>query len=132
MIEQTLHTVKIDFEIYLTFWDLSITNIVRNVLLSWVGKSYGRMRMTCILLRKGIFVSEGKVRLSLKRLDPASHQIRHETAGIWFNPKCYNTDYFGHRVNNDKNEKLKMFAVTHVIARDGYSGNDCGRLYDVC
>ena len=34
MIEQTLHTVKIDFAIYLTFWDLSITNIVKNVLLS--------------------------------------------------------------------------------------------------
>ena len=34
MIEKTLHTVKIDFEIYLTFWDLNITNIVRNVLFS--------------------------------------------------------------------------------------------------
>ena len=34
MIEQTLHAVKIDFAIYLTFWDLSITNIVKNVLLS--------------------------------------------------------------------------------------------------
>ena len=77
--------------------------------------------MTALLRSKGIYVSEGKVRQSLKKLDPASHQIRHETAGRWLNPKCYNADYFGHKVHMDQNEKLKMFGVTHVIARDGYS-----------
>ena len=71
--------------------------------------------MTGLLRSKGICVSEGKVRQSLKRLDPASHQIRHETAGRSLNPKCYNADYF-------QDEKLKMFGVTHVMARDGYSG----------
>ena len=78
--------------------------------------------MTGLLRSKGICVSEGKVRQSLKRLDPASHQIRHETAGRSLNPKCYNADYFGHKVHLDQNEKLKMFGVTHVMARDGYSG----------
>ena len=52
MIEQTLHAVKIDFAIYLTFWDLSITNIVKNVLLSYVGKSHGRKMMTGLLRSK--------------------------------------------------------------------------------
>ena len=78
--------------------------------------------MTGLLRSKGICVSEGKVRQSLKRLDPASHQIRHETAGRSLNPKCYNADYFGHKVHLDQNEKLKRFGVTHVMARDGYSG----------
>ena len=75
--------------------------------------------MTGLLRSKGICVSEGKVRQSLKRLDPASHQIRHETPGRLLNLKCYNTDYFGHM---DQNGKLKMFGVNHVMARDGYSG----------
>ena len=34
MIEQNLHTVKMDFAINLTFWDLSIMDIVKNVLLA--------------------------------------------------------------------------------------------------
>ena len=78
--------------------------------------------MTGLLRSKGICVSEGKVRRSLKRLDPVSHQIRHETAGRSLNLKCYNADYFGHKIHMDQNEKLKMFGVTHVMARDGYSG----------
>ena len=78
--------------------------------------------MTGLLRSKGVCVSEGKVRQSLKRLDPASHQIRHETAGRSLNPKCYNADYLGHKVHLDQNEKLKIFGVPHVMARDGYSG----------
>ena len=78
--------------------------------------------ITGLLRSKGICVNEGKVRQSLKRFDPVSHQIRHETAGRSLNPKCYNADYFGHKVHMDQNEKLKMFGVTHVMARDGYSG----------
>ena len=87
--------------------------------------------MTGLLRSKGICVSEGKVRQSLKRLDPVSHQIRHETAVRLINPKCYNADYFGHKVHMDQNEKLKMFGVT----RNGTGWlfwNDCGILYDAC
>ena len=36
MIEHTLYTAKIDFAIYLTFWDLSIMDIVKKiVILGW-------------------------------------------------------------------------------------------------
>ena len=56
------------------------------------------------------------------KASPASHQIRHETAGKSLNPKRYNADYFGHKVHMDQNEKLKMFEVNHVMARDGYTG----------
>ena len=30
--------------------------------------------------------------------------------------------YFGHKLHIDQNEKLKMYGVTHVVARDGFSG----------
>lgn len=30
--------------------------------------------------------------------------------------------YFGHKLHVDQNEKLIQFGVTHVIARDGFSG----------
>ena len=97
-------------------------DIVKKILLSLVGKSYGRKMMTGLLRIKGTCVSGEKVRRALKRLDPVSHQIRRETAGRSFNPKCCNADYFGHKVHIDQNEKLKMFGVTHVMAPDGYSG----------
>ena len=61
--------------------------------------------MNGLLRSKGICVSEGKGRQSLKRLDLVSHQIRHETAVRSINPKCYNADYFGHKVHMDQNEK---------------------------
>ena len=78
--------------------------------------------MTVLLRSKSIYVSEGKVRQSLERLEPVSHQIRHETVDRSLNPKCCNADYFGHKVHMDQNEKLKMFGVAHVMARNGYSG----------
>lgn len=78
--------------------------------------------MTGLLLSKGVKVGEEKVGKSLKRLDPVSNQGRAETAGRSLNPKCYSADYFGHKIHLDQNEKLGMFGVTHVMARDGYSG----------
>ena len=78
--------------------------------------------MTGVLSSKGIEVCEQKVGQSLKRLDPVSQSRREETAGRSLNPKCYSADYFGHKVHLDQNEKLAMFGVTHVMARDGYSG----------
>ena len=36
-------------------------------------------------------------------------------------PIPYTADYFGHKVRVDQNEKLVMYGVTHVCARDGYS-----------
>ena len=78
--------------------------------------------MTGVLQSKGIKVCEKKVGQSLRRLDPASQRKREETAGRSLNPKCYSADYFGHKVHIDQNEKLVMFGVTHVMARDGFSG----------
>ena len=57
--------------------------------------------MTGLLRREDICVTEGKVRQSLKRLDPVSHQIRHETAGRSLDVKYYNADYFGHKLHTN-------------------------------
>lgn len=36
--------------------------------------------------------------------------------------KVYKSDNFRLNLHADQNEKLGMYGVTHVIARDGYSG----------
>ena len=43
-------------------------------------------------------------------------------AGRSFNTKVYKADYFGHKMHVDQTEKLVMYGVTHVVARDRYSG----------
>lgn len=48
--------------------------------------------MSGLLRCNGIRVSMRKVRKSLKRLDPASHQIKYETAGRSLKAKWYNAD----------------------------------------
>ena len=87
-----------------------------------VGSTYGRKMMTGVLRSHGVSVCEEKVGQSLSRLDPSSQRKRAKTAGRSLNPKCYSADYFGHKVHIDQNEKLVMFGVTHVMARDGFSG----------
>lgn len=67
-------------------------------------------------------MSEGRVAASLRRVAPVQYeQHRHDTMDR-FKPSPYIALYFGHKVHLDQNEKLKMFGVTHVIARDGFSG----------
>lgn len=42
------------------------------------------------------------------------------------NQHIYVARYFGHKLHIDQNEKLVMFGVTYVLARDGYSGKIVG------
>ena len=44
------------------------------------------------------------------------------------NPIRYSANYFGHKLHIDQNEKLVSFGVTHIVARDGYSGKIVGFL----
>jgi len=78
--------------------------------------------MTGCLRSKGIHISEKKVGSALRKICPKSQANRQRQAGRSLNPKVYNADYFGHKVHIDQNEKLVMYGVTHVVARDGYSG----------
>ena len=38
------------------------------------------------------------------------------------NPRVYIARYFGHRLHVDQNEKMAMFGLVSVLARDGFSG----------
>ena len=75
-----------------------------------------------LLESKGIKVSESRVAKSLKRVAPLQYEQRRHDAVDKLNPSPYIALYFGHKLHLDQNEKLKMFGVTHIVARDGYSG----------
>ena len=74
----------------------------------------------------GIKVSEGRVAASLQRVAPIQYEQRRHDAMDKLNPSPYIALYFGHKLHLDQNEKLKMFGVTHVIAKDGFSGKIVG------
>ena len=38
------------------------------------------------------------------------------------NPRLYHANYYGQELHLHQNEKLAMYGVTYVLARDGYSG----------
>ena len=78
--------------------------------------------LTGALRSRGICVGETKVGQVLKEIDPSAQKRRKSMAARSLNPKVYNADYFGHKIHYDQNEKLAMFGVVHVCARDGYSG----------
>ena len=37
------------------------------------------------------------------------------------NPIPHRSDYFGHKLHINQNEKIVMYGVTHVVAIDGHS-----------
>ena len=82
--------------------------------------------MTGLLASRGLRVSQARVGESLKRINPQYHHKRSTATARLLNPIPYTADYFGHKVHVDQNEKLVMYGVTHVCARDGYSGKVVG------
>ena len=78
--------------------------------------------MTGALRSEGIRVGEKMVGRVLNKINPTATNKRRTNAGRSLNPKQYKADYFGHKVHVDQNEKLVMYGVVHVCARDGYSG----------
>ncbi len=75
--------------------------------------------MAGLLVSQGLRVSQARVGESLRRTNPQNHQKRSTSTARLLNPFPYAADYFGHKVHVDKNEKLVMYGVTHVCARDG-------------
>ena len=90
---------------------------------SQVGPSYGRKMMTGFLASKGFKVSQQRVGVSLRRVNPFHHSRRQNTS---FNPIPYTAAYFGEKLHSDQNEKLIMYGVTHVCAVDGFSDKIVG------
>ena len=75
---------------------------------------------------KGITVGETKIGKILGEINSEAQRKRQNVAGYSLNPKVYNTEYFGNKIHYDQNEKLGMFGVVHVCARDGFSGKIVG------
>ena len=75
---------------------------------------------------KGINVGETKIGKILGEINPEAQIKMQKVAGRSLNPKVYNAEYFGHKVHYDQNEKLGMFGVVHMCARDGFSGKIVG------
>ena len=78
--------------------------------------------MTGLLASQGLKVSQMRVGESLRRNNPQYHHQRRNSTARRLNPISYSAEYFGHKMHVDQNEKLVMYGVTHVCARDGYSG----------
>ena len=80
------------------------------------------MMMKGHLLSKGLNVSEARISSSLQRVCPDGYQSRRTNTINPTNPVRYSANYYGHKLLVDQNEKLATYSVTHVLARDGYSG----------
>ena len=68
----------------------------------------------------GVSILEKKVGNALTKICPNAQAQHFMQAGRSF--KVYKSDNFKLNLHADQNEKLGMYGVTHVIARDGYSG----------
>lgn len=87
-----------------------------------VGPLYGRRMMKAVLEARGVKVAESRIANSLQRVEPVQYEHRRNDTADRLNPSVYVALYFGHKLHVDQNEKLIQFGVTHVIARDGFSG----------
>ena len=103
-----------------TMTDRELDELVRSTV-ACVGHSYGRRSLQGLLRADGIYVSQRRLGMCLRRLFPLAHSIRAQTLGRLVNPIPYRAEFFGEKIHFDQNEKLAMFGVVHVVAVDGYS-----------
>ena len=82
--------------------------------------------LTGALQSKGIHVGKRKVGKILEEINPNAQKARQYSAGRSCNPKVCKADSFGHKIHYDRNEKLGMYGIVHVFARDDYSGKILG------
>ena len=75
-----------------------------------------------ILLYFKVLVWARKVGTAVKKNCPITQTERCIRAGRSFTSKVYKANDFGHKLLVDHNDKLVMYGVTHVVARDGYFG----------
>jgi hypothetical protein len=97
---------------------------VRNTI-AQVRPYYGRRMLTGSLRAQNIQVSEVRVRLAMMAADPLNYAARQTDIVRRFNPVPYNSQYFGHKLHIDLNEKLIHYGCIVVGAIDGYSGLIC-------
>ena len=79
---------------------------------------------------KGINVDETKLGIILGETNPEAQTKRQNVASHLLNSKVYNAKYFDDKIHYDRNEKLGMFGVAHVCARDGFCSKIVGHAID--
>ena len=70
----------------------------------------------------GVHVSGHQLRSTLPAVSPLHHAMRTHDVIERTNPRVYIARYFGHRLHIDQNEKMVMYGLVYVLARDGFSG----------
>ena len=74
-------------------------------------------------LKSRVFlVSERHLRIAVPRIAPTQHFQCQVGQIDRTNPQLYHAECFGEKLHIDQNEKLGMYGVMYVLARDGYSG----------
>ena len=91
-----------------------------------IGERYGHKMLHAVTKSKGINFGETKNGRILGEINPEAQRKKQNVAGLSLNPKVYNAEHFGHKIHYEQNEKLGMFGVIHVCARDEYSGKIIG------
>ena len=76
--------------------------------------------LTGALRAQGVHASEMRVRRAIMEAYPVNHAIRVTNGHRRFNPVPYNSQYFGHKLHLNLNEKLVDCVLIGAI--DGYSG----------
>ena len=81
-----------------------------------MGPTYGRRTITGLLASEGYHISEDRVGVALKTIQPQYHSLRCQATARSLNPVPYKADYFGEKIHIDQNEKLILFGITHTAA----------------
>ena len=105
--------------------ELSEHNL-QQILQLQVGPTHGRTTMCGLLASQGVKVAENRIGKALQQINPSYQQARRSRANRRFNPILYHASRFSDKFHIDQNEKLVMYGVTHICARDGFSGKVVG------
>lgn len=74
------------------------------------------------MLSRGFSILEGHLRSGVPQI-AGPQRIQRQLGQVdCTNPCLYHADYFSEKLHIDQNEKLSMYGVTYLVARDGYSG----------
>ncbi|KAF0035466.1 hypothetical protein F2P81_013224 [Scophthalmus maximus] len=97
-----------------------VLSAATNVLSTPTGPTYGRRMMKWYLATKVVDAAESRIGSVLRTMHQPYHEARRQDARN-LDPTPYQADYMGHKFQMDRNEKLSMFGVTHILAIDGFS-----------
>ena len=73
--------------------------------------------MTGKLVSDGLKISQQRVGLALRKVNPNYHHKQTSGALQLISLVSYSADYFGHKLHIDQNKKIVMYGVTNIFSR---------------